>query len=221
MADDAGAGATDLGRRIAEERARSGLSRDEVAERAGMSAGYLAYLETSSSPNPSQATLTRLAAALDAPPDALSGAGMNMPPGRRDAAKNAVLAELTPEECRRYVAAGGIGRFLYDDKTRGPVALPVNFEMDGDDVVFRTSSDASLADGLHDRRVSFDVDHIDDTLGEGWSVLLSGTASVITDADELARAKALDIRPWADGDRDTYIRLVPSETTGRRIRVTG
>jgi transcriptional regulator with XRE-family HTH domain len=221
MANEADAGATDLGRRISEQRSRAGLSREEVAERAGMSAGYLAYLETSSTPNPSQATLTRLAAALDAPPSALMGAGMNMPPGQRGAAKNAVLAELTPEECVRYIAPGGIGRYLYDDRARGPVAIPVNYKMDGDDVVFRTSSDATIVEGTHHRKVAFDVDHIDDALGEGWSVLLSGTASVISDADELARAGALDIRPWADGDRDTYIRLEPSEITGRRIRVTG
>lgn len=221
MANDGGAGGTDLGRRIAEQRGKSGLSREEVAERAGMSASYLAYLETSSAPNPPQATLLRLAAALGAPPDVLSGAGMNLPPGHRDAAKNAVLAELTREECFQYVAAGGVGRFLFDDAARGPVAVPVNYKMDGIDVVFRTGSETRQAESAQLRKVAFDVDHLDETLGEGWSVLLSGTASIITDPGELARARALDIRPWAGGDRDTYIKLVPTEVTGRRIRISG
>lgn len=221
MANDAGTGATDVGRRIAEQRNKSGLSREEAAERAGMSPGYLAYLETSSAPNPSQATLTRLAAALDAPPEALTGAGMNLPPGQRAAARNAVLEEITLEECKAYVAGGGIGRFLYDDKARGPVALPVNYKMDGDDIVFRTGSEPGSTEGAQLQKVSFDVDHLDDVLSEGWSVLLSGTASVITDERELARAKELDIEPWAGGDRETYIRLVPTQITGKRIRVTG
>ncbi len=85
------AAATDVGRRIAEQRGRAGLSVAEAAERAGMSRGYLAYLESSPAPNPSQATVTRLAAALGAPPDSLTGAGMNVPPGQRDAARNPVL----------------------------------------------------------------------------------------------------------------------------------
>ena len=216
-ADSAG---TDLGRRLAEQRSRAGLSITDVAERAGMSPGYLAYLESSSYPNPSQATLTRLAAALGTVPESLTGAGLNVPPGQRSAAKNPVLHSLSSDECRQLVAAGGVGRFLFDEPGRGPVAVPVNFRMAGDDVVFRTASEASLTEGLHGQPVSFDVDHLDDALGEGWSVLLSGTASVITDPAELDRAKALGIEPWAGGNRPTYVRLAVTQVTGRRIRVT-
>jgi transcriptional regulator with XRE-family HTH domain len=221
MANDAGAAATDLGRRITEQRSKAGLSRDETAERAGMSTSYLAYLETSSAPNPTHAALTRLAAALDVPPDALSGAGLNLPPGQGGPARNAHLEELTQGECRAFVAAGGVGRFLYDDDTRGPVAIPVNYKMDGDDVVFRTGAGPLVAAGTHNQKVSFDVDHLDDVLGEGWSVLLSGTADVISDPGDLAKAEALGIEPWAGGDRNIYVRLVPNRITGRRIRVTG
>jgi transcriptional regulator with XRE-family HTH domain len=221
MANDAGASATDLGRRIAEQRGKAGLSREETAERAGMSPGYLSYLETSSSPNPTHATLMRLAGALDTSPETLTGAGLNMPPGQGGPRRNCDLEELTPDECRAYVAAGGVGRFLYDDDSRGPVAVPVNYKMDGEDVVFRTGSGALVSEGTHHEKVSFDVDHLDDALGEGWSVLLSGQASVITDPAELKKAEALDIEPWAGGDRNTYVRLVPGQVTGRRIRVTG
>jgi transcriptional regulator with XRE-family HTH domain len=212
--------AGDLGRRLAERRSRAGRSIADVAERAGMSPGYLAYLESSSSPNPSHATLTRLAAALDTVPESLSGAEMNLPPGQRSAAKNPVLNSLSRDECIQLVARGGIGRFLYDEPGRGPVALPVNFRMAGDDVVFRTTSEGSVTEGLHGQPISFDVDHFDEALGEGWSVLLSGTASVITDPAELERATALGIEPWAGGDRHTYVRIAVTEVTGRRIRVT-
>ncbi len=219
MAEGAGTHATDLGRRIAEQRRKAGLSRDEAAGQAGMSPGYLAYLETSSTPNPTQATLARLAAALGAPEEALTGAGLDLPPGQGGPARHSELEELTPDQCQAYIAAGGVGRFLYDD-TRGPVAVPVNYQMDGNDVVFRTgSSTRAGAEGADHQRVSFDVDHLDDALGEGWSVLLSGTASVITEPGELAKASALGIEPWAGGDRDTYVRLVPDQVTGRRIRI--
>jgi transcriptional regulator with XRE-family HTH domain len=216
-ADSAGA---DLGRRLAEQRSRAGLSITDVAERAGMSPGYLAYLESSSSPNPSHATLTRLAAALETVPESLSGAGLNVPPSLRSAAKNPVLHNLSRDEGMHLVAPGGIGRFLFDEPGRGPVAVPVNFRMDGDDVIFRTTAEGGITGGLHGEPVSFDVDHLDNALGEGWSVLLSGTASVVTDPAGLDRAKALGIEPWAGGDRQTYVRIAVTQVTGRRIRVT-
>jgi nitroimidazol reductase NimA-like FMN-containing flavoprotein (pyridoxamine 5'-phosphate oxidase superfamily) len=220
MASDAGSAGTDLGRRIAEERGRVGLSVKEAAERAGMSPEYLAYIETSQAPNPTQGALTRLAAALGVPPGALTGAGLNQPPGDRQAAQKAVLADMNPAECREHIAAGGVGRFLFVNEARGPVALPVNYRMQGDDVVFRTSDEGSVTAGVRQPQVSFDIDHLDDTLAEGWSVLLSGKASIITDQGERAEASKLGIEPWAGGDRDTYVRMTPAMITGRTIRVT-
>jgi nitroimidazol reductase NimA-like FMN-containing flavoprotein (pyridoxamine 5'-phosphate oxidase superfamily) len=146
---------------------------------------------------------------------------VNLPPGQRPAAKNPVLTSLTPDECRQLVAGGGVGRFLFVEAGRGPVAIPVNFRMDGDDVVFRTGRESSIAESLREKRVSFDVDHLDDALSEGWSVLLSGTASIITDPAGLDQARALGIEPWAGGDRPVYVRVMVQRVTGRRIRVTG
>jgi hypothetical protein len=219
MGNDAETAGTDIGRRIAEQRTSKGLTVADAAERAGMAPEYLAYLESSMAPNPSQAALTRLAAALDTTPGSLSGARLNLPPGQRSAATGAVLDSMTVAECRQHLADGGIGRFLFVEPGRGPVAIPVNFRMDGDDVVFRTSNGGSVSAGLHERRVSFDVDHLDDALSEGWSVLLTGKAHIITDPAGVARADALHIEPWADGDRPVYVRLSASQITGRRIRV--
>jgi len=184
-----------------------------------MAPGYLAYLETSESPNASHATLARLAGALGIQVAALTGAGMDQPPGQgRPPARHAVLQDMTPDECRARLAPGGVGRFLYSSD-RGPVAVPVNFAMLGDDVIFRTEAGDEVADATAQDKVSFDVDHIDDALREGWSVLASGKARVLTDAAEIQQARALDIEPWAGGDRNAYIRLTPTEITGRRIRV--
>jgi transcriptional regulator with XRE-family HTH domain len=221
MANDADSAGTDLGRRIAEQRDRAGLTVAEAAERAGMSPDYLAYLESSTSPNPSQAALTRIAGALGVPPGSLSGAGLMLPPGQRNAAPSPVLATLSEDECRAHIAGGGVGRLLFVEPGRGPVATPVNYVMDGDDLVFRTGPQTTVAAAVGQQQVSFDVDHLDDTLAEGWSVLLTGTARIITGAAELEHAAALDIQSWAGGERDVYIRLSTSQITGRRIRVAG
>src|SRR5260370_6625285 len=104
MGTDADTGGTDLGRRIAEQRQRAGLTRDKAAELAGMSPEYLAYLESSPIPNPSQASLTRLAAAPDTEPATVSGAGLNLPPGQRGAAKEPVLGRPTIPERQAHLA---------------------------------------------------------------------------------------------------------------------
>jgi nitroimidazol reductase NimA-like FMN-containing flavoprotein (pyridoxamine 5'-phosphate oxidase superfamily) len=127
---------------------------------------------------------------------------------------------MTVEESRSHLAPGGVGRFLYD-ADRGPVAVPVNYAMLGDDVIFKAdkqTATAAAAAGQH--KVSFDVDHIDDALDEGWSVLLSGTASVLTSPADREAAEQLGIQSWANIDGGSYVRLVPDLITGRRIRVS-
>ena len=128
---------SDLGRRVIEQRHRAGLSRAEAAERAGMAPSYLEFLETSAAPDPGPGALARLAAALGTTMSALACTGMNLPPGQRRAARRPVLEELSTAECRACLAPGGVGRFLFMAE-RGPVAIPVNYRMLGQDIVFRT-----------------------------------------------------------------------------------
>ena len=213
-------GGTDLGRRIREHRQHAGLTPEEVAARAGMTVTYLSYLESNPDASPTPATMTRLAAALGTSSRDLAGAGLDLSPGQAEPAARLALEVLSAEECRAYLGTRGIGRFVFID-VRGPVAVPVNYKMLGDDVVFRTHAWTSLAARVAQRRVSIEVDHIDEALGEGWSVLVSGRAHRVTEAGELDQVKALGIRPWAAGERETYIRIVPTTITGRRLRAAG
>lgn len=208
----------DLGRRVAERRRELHLSVETVAERAGMHPSYLDSLEHSSSVQPTLGSLWRLAAALDTTVDVLNGAGQLAPPGRTEHTARRVLGSLSPKECQELIADGGVGRIVYQE-ARGPVAVPVNFKMLGDDVVLLTDPDAAIGNALGQGVVSFEVDRIDEALGEGWSVLLTGSAHGITDPDERAAAAATGVRPWATDERRTlYVRISPTIVTGRRIR---
>ncbi|HUA30125.1 MAG TPA: pyridoxamine 5'-phosphate oxidase family protein [Streptosporangiaceae bacterium] len=212
-------GGTDLGRRIVEHRHRAGLSREEAASRAGMAPSYLRYLETSYSPNPSPSAVARLEDVLGLSAGTLAGAGLDVPPGRGSPPRHAAPrpAPLTDAQCRGYLGTSGVGRFIFAGP-RGPEAIPVNYAMLGDDVVIRTGRFTNLAGRAALSPVSFEVDHLDDVLAEGWSVLVRGDAHVVSTPAELELVRSLDIEPWAGGDRDTYVRLAVSEMTGRRIR---
>lgn len=182
-----------------------------------MDPGYLEYLETAAGPDPTRATLMRLAVALQTSAAELLGGTQDLPPGQEiDPATGARLIELDARTCLELISGGGIGRCVFLE-ARGPVALPVNFAVLEGDIVFRTQSSTSIAARALQRRLSFEVDHIDDALAEGWSVLISGTAHRVQDPAELAAVRALGVHPWAAGDREAYFRLRPTEITGRRI----
>lgn len=90
----------DLGRRITYHREKLGLTREQVAERAGMAPGFLEYLEQRPS-SLTQGVLLRLAAALETTADELLGGTTDRPPGGGPAAAYPELRALEPRECLR------------------------------------------------------------------------------------------------------------------------
>jgi transcriptional regulator with XRE-family HTH domain len=210
-----GARAGDLARRVRERRLELGLSYEEVAKRAGMAPGYLEYLEGTVTAL-SYGSLLRLAAALQTTPERLGGAGIDRPPA---ATRSPLLDGLDEAESVRRLEGGGVGRIVFVGE-EGPTALPVSFALLDGDVVFRTSEQGAIARALEPEGVSvgFEVDHIDDALREGWSVLVHGRAERIRDDAELERARTLGIEPWSGVDRSVYVRVTTSSITGRRIR---
>ncbi len=112
---------------------------------------------------------------------------------------------------------GGIGRVVFDD-TSGPVALPVNFETFGHDLVFQTGEGSMAAALRRGGPLSLEADHFDTTLAEGWSVLVRGHATVMTDPEELRLVRALQIKDWAGQPRPITGRVAAEAVSGRRIR---
>jgi nitroimidazol reductase NimA-like FMN-containing flavoprotein (pyridoxamine 5'-phosphate oxidase superfamily) len=205
----------DLSRRIALRRAELRLSRVQVAARAKISLRYLEYLEKFPS-IPDARTLRQLAAALRTTPAALLGAGAEAAPGHAGLPAPPVVTKLFPAECRRLLEPGGVGRIAFSTAA-GPVVLPVNFVVLGGTIVLRTAAGTVI--GTHgDDMVAFEVDHIDEALGQGWSVLVRGQAHRVLQPGELRHVReTAAVVPWAGGTRETYVRIVPSQISGRRI----
>jgi nitroimidazol reductase NimA-like FMN-containing flavoprotein (pyridoxamine 5'-phosphate oxidase superfamily) len=127
-----------------------------------------------------------------------------------------VLRTLSPAECFDLLEPGGIGRVGFN-AADGIMMLPVNFAVSGKSIVFRTAPDTLLA-VYADGRVSFEADHLDEELREGWSVLVHGHAHRITDEREVTKLEArTQLEPWAAGSRDVYVRIAPTRISGRRV----
>src|SRR5580700_8755772 len=132
-----------------------------------------------------------------------------------------VIEELDEAESLRLIAAGGIGRIAYASRF-GPAVLPVNYKWHDGAVVFRTVAHSALDEDLQtgiaggDYKVAFEIDDIDAAGRQGWSVLIQGPAHHVTEAE---RASALEagVEPWPSGERELFVRIVPTRVTGRQI----
>ena len=124
--------------------------------------------------------------------------------------------ELTRSECFELLAGERLGRVAVADDL-GPVVFPVNFVLDRHTVVFRTEAGTKLHAAGRGARVCFEVDHGDAITRTGWSVIVRGEITEVTDRSELARLAALPLQVWAPGVRDRLVRILPAVLTGRRI----
>ncbi|MGY5051514.1 pyridoxamine 5'-phosphate oxidase family protein [Streptomyces sp. 900105755] len=206
----------DVGRRVAAERRRQGLSRTETARRARMAPGYLAYLEERPA-DPSVAALIKLAAVLGTSVTALRGGGMDLPPGQGRALLHPQLRDLDPDECRALLSSHGVGHIAVSSPDGRPAVVPVNYEVVDDAIVFRTAPD-SVAAAAVETEVAFEVDHVDEALSQGWSVLAVGPARVVTDPEAVrGLARRAHSTPWPGGVREMWVSIRPTSLTGRRI----
>ncbi|MFI2370794.1 helix-turn-helix domain-containing protein [Streptomyces sp. NPDC018833] len=209
----------DIGRRVAARRQQLGLSREDVALRAGSAPGYIEYLEEQTA-TPGMGFLLRLADALETTVTALTGGGADVPPGSGRAAHRPELVELAEDECWALLGAHGVGRVAVAGRD-GPAILPVNYLVAEGEVAFRTSPEAVPGQAAG-QEIAFEVDHIDEAFSRGWSVLIVGRARSVTDKDAVGELehRAYSV-PWAGGERDVWIALTPERVTGRRILVRG
>ncbi|MER6811240.1 pyridoxamine 5'-phosphate oxidase family protein [Actinomadura nitritigenes] len=131
-----------------------------------------------------------------------------------------VLEELDREECLRLIAPGGIGRIAFEDG-EGPAVVPVNYAVDGESVLFRTSLQGRLSRSLMTAvpggkvRAAFEVDAFQDSTHEGWSVLVRGGARPLDDEE---KERAVRVDPWPGGEREAWFSLAGMEISGRRLR---
>ncbi|MEO3791662.1 pyridoxamine 5'-phosphate oxidase family protein [Nonomuraea sp. B10E15] len=213
-------GTGDFGRRIIHHRERLGLTREQVADKADMSPGYVKYLEENAD-TPDTGALYRLADALQTTVEELLGGGRDRPPGRGPAMAHPTLEVLDREECLRLIESGGIGRVAFNG-SHGPTVLPVNYKLHDGDIVFRTAAGGAMDEDLRsgvkgvDIVIAFEIDRIDEVNREGWSVLVQGPAHHVP-AEEVADAAGSGVTPWAGGERLLYVRISPRQITGRRI----
>jgi uncharacterized protein len=126
------------------------------------------------------------------------------------------MDHLVTDACWLLLSSAAVGRVGFVSEGQ-PKVLPVNHCVDEHTIVFRTEGGASLHVLGQGAPVAFEVDGADSDVQTGWSVLVEGRLLEITDPDELSRVSHLPVHPWAPGERDHWMRLIPTSVTGRAI----
>ncbi|CAN5433995.1 hypothetical protein BH10ACT1_BH10ACT1_22840 [soil metagenome] len=125
------------------------------------------------------------------------------------------LVELSHRDCYRRLASSHLGRVALSIGAL-PVVLPVHYVLLDRDPVFRTDPGAKLSAAANGNVVCLEIDDADPESHTGWSVMVTGTADVITDPEELAMAERLPLRPWV-GRGDAFVRIRATFVTGRKV----
>ncbi len=100
--------------------------------------------------------------------------------------------------------------------------FPVNFVTQKDPaaqthtVLFRTAEGTKLFTTVMSDQVLFEAD--DHTVAGGWSVIVRGTARVLTGAEEIHEADRAQLMPWVPTEKLRYVRITPDEISARQFR---
>ena len=147
-----------------------------------------------------------------------------MPPP--DSHKSLTTAQV--DVLRRWIAEGAPYQkhWAFETPRRAalPAVRPVNHVLDDGDIVIRTRRLAGVSTaleantdlGMPDLVVAYEADLLDPVTRFGWSVVVTGVATVIHDPRRLARVEGR-LEPWVDSEMDVTLAIRPEIVTGMRL----
>ena len=155
-------------------------------------------------------------AALSSPPSASADSKASKPGSTIASAQSAVLEELSQSECILRLEANGIGRVAAVLDCR-PYICPVNYVIHEGAIVFRTRRGSHLHMATNDSYAALEIDSADFMNHEGWTVLVQGRSSHVSDPVEAIALAQVCAAPWAGEARDSFVRILVDEVRGETI----
>jgi hypothetical protein len=127
------------------------------------------------------------------------------------------LEALPREESLRLLGSTSLGRVVFTHLAL-PAIRPVNHIVEDEKIIIRThlgSAIVSAVDGTG-TVVAYEADIIDPADHLGWSVIVVGMASRLTDPIEIARYQQV-LQPWLSGTMDDVIVITTDMVDGFRL----
>ena len=130
------------------------------------------------------------------------------------AIENGPITVLDDREAWNRLSSVALGRLVTSFGGQLEI-FPVNFVVQNDTVLFRTAEGTKLFTTVMNEKVLFEAD--DHTVAEGWSVIVRGTARLLTGAEEIQEADRAGLMPWVPTEKLRYVRVTPTELTARHF----
>lgn len=131
------------------------------------------------------------------------------------ASEQGPVTVLDDREAWRRLSSVALGRLV--TSFGGQVEIfPVNFVTQDGSILFRTAEGTKLFTTVMNEHVLFEAD--DHTADEGWSVIVRGTAHVLSSAEEIHEAEKVVLMPWTPTEKPRFVRVTPTEITARHFQ---
>jgi nitroimidazol reductase NimA-like FMN-containing flavoprotein (pyridoxamine 5'-phosphate oxidase superfamily) len=124
------------------------------------------------------------------------------------------LESLASDECWRLLSTKNLGRLAFLDGERLEL-LPVNYLVESDSIVFASVPGSKLRSTRTKPDVAFEIDDSDGVAE--WSVVVHGVARRINSGPEIEASGIRSLHALTPLDKWNYVRIEPSEITGRRF----
>jgi nitroimidazol reductase NimA-like FMN-containing flavoprotein (pyridoxamine 5'-phosphate oxidase superfamily) len=129
------------------------------------------------------------------------------------------LRRLDVEECWQLVGSQGVGRIGVMGETHVQI-VPTRYDAERGTAYFRAGTFGELARRVHGRAVSLQVDDLDRRTFSGWSIVMSGTAHRVDDAEMIAARWSVGRpSPWLPGPNSQWIALQIDDIKGERVHL--
>jgi uncharacterized protein len=124
------------------------------------------------------------------------------------------MEPLTEDECWEFIRTQRVGR-IATAAVGEPEIFPINFAVGNRVLYFNTAPGTKLTEVTVNAKVAFEVDQWSADIA--YSVMAQGTAEILeTDAD-VADAESTGLVSFLDTDKPVWVRLTPTNVTGRRF----
>ena len=126
------------------------------------------------------------------------------------------LEVLAAEQCLELMTTSRLGRIAV---TIGavPAIFPVDYLLFDGQIIFHAGAGTNLHRAAANRVVAFEVDDVDLSSREGWSVVAVGMAREVKDHDAVSSDADGAPRLWEPSSGSHVIAILPAFLSGRRF----
>jgi nitroimidazol reductase NimA-like FMN-containing flavoprotein (pyridoxamine 5'-phosphate oxidase superfamily) len=124
------------------------------------------------------------------------------------------MRQLSRTRALELLASVNLGRLVFTHQAL-PAIRPVNHLVECESIIVRATAGAAITSttGRSGAVVAYEADSIDPETHVGWSVIVVGTARLLTDDAAATRYRTL-LHPWIAGAVDDVITISTDLVTG-------